>query len=254
MHSPEPLILLDVSATLRLVLLRSAVTLPTSLLLSIVRARAGESGGNWLEQACATAGNDVDALSSAYTAASARVGRGSLALDSQARAPFPDAAPGLDVSRWTLDDAARSALLLSAAQRLTPDAFADAATACYERGDAREQQSWLRGIALLPDPERFLRLTIDACRTNIIPVFESIACENPYPARFFPERNFNQMVLKALFNTIALTRIVGRPGRLNAELSRMAGDYAAERRAAGRTVPADIGLAMTETGSAGAIR
>jgi len=34
----------------------------------------------------------------------------------------------------------------------------------------------------------------------------------------------------------------------------MAGDYAAERRAAGRTVPADIGLAMIETGSAGVRR
>jgi hypothetical protein len=223
-----------------------------TLLQSIVRARAGESGGSWLEQTCASAGNDVDALCGAYTAASARVGRSSIQLDAALRQPF--ASVDLDVSRWTTDDVARAALLLSAAARLSADAFADAAAACYERGDAREQQSWLRAVSLLPDPARFLRLTIDACRTNIIPVFEAIACENPYPSRYFPERNFNQMVLKSLFNSIALTRIVGLPRRLNSELSRMASDYAAERRAAGRTVPADIGLAMTESGSAGVIR
>ena len=224
------------------------------MLLSIVRARSGEAGGSWLEQQCATAGKDVDALCSAYTMASARVGRAPLALDGPARGALAIAAPGLDASRWTLDDAARAALLLAAAERLSGDAFATVATTCFERGDAREQGSWLRAIALLPDPERFLSLSIDACRTNIIPLFESIACENPYPARFFPERNFNQMVLKSLFNSIALSRIVGREGRLNAELSRMAGDYAAERRAAGRTVPADIGLAISETGSAGVRR
>jgi hypothetical protein len=224
------------------------------MLLSIIRARSGEPGGSWLEQQCATAGKDVDALCSAYTVASARVGRAPLALDGPARDALAIAAPGLDASRWTLDDAARAALLLAAAERLSGDAFATAATACFERGDAREQGSWLRALALLPAPERFLSLSIDACRTNIIPLFESIACENPYPARFFPERNFNQMVLKSLFNSIALSRIVGREGRLNPELSRMAGDYAAERRAAGRTVPADIGLAMIETGSAGVRR
>ena len=223
------------------------MTLP--LLQSIVHARAGESGGGWLDRACATTGSDVDSLCAAYTAASARAGRAPLATD----AGTPSI-PGITITRWTVDDAARAALLLAAAERLSADAFADAAAACYERGDAREQQSWLRAVSLLPDCGRFLRLTIDACRTNIIPVFEAIACENSYPAKFFPERNFNQMVLKSLFNSIAMTRIVGLPERLNAELTRMAGDYAAERRAAGRTVPSDIGLAMMETGSAGALR
>jgi len=52
--------------------------------------------------------------------------------------------------------------------------------------------------------------------------------------------------LKAMFNSIALERIVGLNARLNPELSRMARDYAAERTAAGRSVPADIDLAMQE--------
>jgi hypothetical protein len=55
--------------------------------------------------------------------------------------------------------------------------------------------------------------------------------------------NFNQMVLKALFNNVPLARIVGLADRANNELARMANDYAAERRAAGRAIPGDIGLA-----------
>ena len=93
----------------------------------------------------------------------------------------------------------------------TGDAFVADALACFEQGDAREQQSWLRAIALWPEARAFLPSAIEACRTNIIPVFEALACENPYPAAHFPDRNFNQMVLKAMFNAIELSRIFGLP-------------------------------------------
>jgi len=53
------------------------------------------------------------------------------------------------------------------------------------------------------------------------------------------------MVLKAMFNGVPLSRIIGLESRLNSELTRMALDYAAERRAAGRAVPADLSLALT---------
>lgn len=145
-------------------------------------------------------------------------------------------------------DAARALLLSSIAAAVTPDVFERIAIDCYEQGDAREQQSWLKALPLLPSPERFLPQAIDACRTNIVPLFESIACDNPYPSRCFPERNFNQLVLKALFVGAALDRIVDLRQRLNHELQRMALDFAAERRAAGRAVPADLPLAlMNET-------
>ena len=75
------------------------------------------------------------------------------------------------------------------------------ATSRAMRGSSR---AGCEAVALLPSPERFLPVVIDACRTNIVPLFEAVACENPYPATHFPERNFNQLVLKALFNGIAL--------------------------------------------------
>lgn len=156
-------------------------------------------------------------------------------------AGFPADVP---LTSWQRVDAERCKQLRELAASLAPDEFRAIALACFEYGDAAEQTSWCRAVSLLPQPEQFLQHVIDACRTNILPLFESIACDNPYTAAFFPERNFNQVVLKAMFNGIALSRIVGLAARRNAELSRMATDYAAERTAAGRTVPADIALAQ----------
>ena len=48
------------------------------------------------------------------------------------------------------------------------------------------------------------------------------------------------MVLKALFLDISLARVLGLDGRRTAELTRMARDYAQERRAAGRAVSTDL--------------
>ncbi|HLV01258.1 MAG TPA: EboA domain-containing protein, partial [Acidobacteriota bacterium] len=73
---------------------------------------------------------------------------------------------------------------------------------------------------------------------------EAIACRNPYPARYFPELNFNQMVLKCLFVGVEIHRIVGLGERFNPELSRMCNDYVDEREAAGRSVPVEVWLAL----------
>ena len=202
----------------------------------------------WLDEALEhVGGGGTEVLLTAYTRARL-LGRERLVLNAAERGDAQRLQADLQLDRWTLEDAGRAALLLAcAAAAADPGQFVQAATECYERGDSSEQESWLKSIALLPEPERLLPLVIDACRTNILPLFEAVACENPFPARYFPERNFNQMVLKALFNKVALSRIAGLPGRRNADLTRMAADYASERRAAGRTVPADIGLAMTET-------
>ena len=186
----------------------------------------------------------------AYPTAAMRAGRGALALSARDRRELHAVAPGIGFERWAREDAARALLLIAHRKGRSGDAFVTDALACFEQGDAREQESWLKAIALWPEAKTFLPHAIDACRTNIVPVFEALACENPYPSQHFPERNFNQMVLKAMFNSIALSRIVGLPSRLNAELSRMARDYAAERTAAGRTVPADIELAISAEASA----
>jgi hypothetical protein len=213
-------------------------------LLDSLKARTSGEAARWLTAALDTAEHgDRTQLLAAFTSASRALGRLSFTLADGTAFPPPEAA-GLSLEHWTIADAARVALLLVRADALAPEVFAGDAIECYEQGDAGEQESWLKGASLLPAPERFRPLVVDACRTNILPQFEAVACGNPYPSLYFPDANFNQLVMKALFNAVRLDRIVGLPARANAELARMAGDFAAERTAAGRAVPADIGLAM----------
>ena len=220
----------------------------SDFLRAALRSRAEAGATTWLDEALERVGDGgTEALLIAYTRAR-QLGRERLVLNADEQGDAQRMQADLQLDRWTREDAGRAVLLLArAAAASDPGQFVQAATECYERGDSSEQQSWLKSIAVLPEPERLLPVVIDACRTNILPLFEAVACENPYPARYFPDRNFNQMVLKALFNRVALSRIVGLAGRLNADLTRMAADYAAERRDAGRDVPSDIGLAMMET-------
>jgi hypothetical protein len=63
---------------------------------------------------------------------------------------------------------------------------------------------------------------------------------NPYPARYFDEAAWNQLVLKTIFNDKPVHRIVGLAERSNASLARMLSDFAHERWAAGRAVAPEV--------------
>jgi hypothetical protein len=200
-------------------------------LLNTLKARLTLEQWSWLENAC-----KQSSLGPHYSAASRKLGKSALQLTESERAALPERYRAMKLEDWGTDEAARALMLLSAER--SPRAVQE----CYELGDTREQQSWLRSLIFLPKAEVFMPIAVDACRTNIIPLFEAIACENPYPAEYFEELNFNQMILKCLFNRIALARIIGLESRYNPELARMADHYAKELTAAGRDLPSDIGI------------
>jgi len=216
----------------------------------LVERRTEPAAREWLARVCAAAWGAPDrgALLEAFTAATRRLGRVRLAPTEEETARLAGAGVDWPMGTWGADELGRVALLAAAAVHW-PDAEIEAlAEDCYRQGDGAERQAVLRALPLLPAPERFLEIAVDACRSHIQPLFEAIACENPYPARHFPELNFNQMVLKALFTGVALERIIAIDGRVTPELSRMAAGYASERRAAGRSVPPDIERLTGERG------
>lgn len=140
---------------------------------------------------------------------------------------------------WDVGLTGRVALVLTAAALQPEQAQVAYVRQLYLRGDGDEQAAVLRSLFLLPEPVRFVDLAVEACRTNVVDVFAAIACENAFPARYLPEPNFNQMVLKAIFVGLDTQRIVRLGSRATPSLKRMVGDFASERRAAGRPVPAD---------------
>lgn len=213
----------------------------TDVLQALVEARIDDRARAWLADVREKfrAAQPKDALLEAYTSAPRMLGRGPLALDAGEALQLRAFDADWSFTQWSVADAGRALLLLWIAADGTSQS-SESIAAAYENGDSAEQRSWLRVLPLLPHDARLLPLAIDACRVNVLSQFEAIACDNAYPARHFPELHFNQMVMKALFNTVPLARIVGLDSRANGELARMADDYVSEREAASRSVPADI--------------
>lgn len=145
----------------------------------------------------------------------------------------------IPLSAWELADAGRVLLL-----RAVGGGNADVVTSLYRAGDEAERISATRGLSLYGAGAELKTLALETGRANSIPLFASLALDNPYPAGRYGEREFNQLVLKALFVGLPLVRVVGLADRANAELARMCEDYIEERTAAGRSVPEDIALAM----------
>ena len=141
---------------------------------------------------------------------------------------------------WSVPDYGRVLLIIRALSVLHPDRHVEFVARIFRTGDCEEQQSVLRGLVLLQDPDRFTDIAINACRSNVRNVFEAVACNNLYPMRYFPSLNFNQLVLKALFIGTSVMLIEGLQNRCTSELSQMAKDYGNELKAAGRPVSDDI--------------
>jgi hypothetical protein len=161
--------------------------------------------------------------------------------------PTPPAELSVARPHWTLLDWTRLLLLLHALQTTANDDRADAVARLLESGEIGEQESLLRTLALLPDAGRYVEVGLLACRTNAKRVFEAIACENSYPCSYFSEHGFNQMILKAIFVEVPVVRIEGLSARITPELRRMVTDFGSERKAAGRSVPADVSFILTQS-------
>ncbi|MFF4062574.1 EboA domain-containing protein [Streptomyces sp. NPDC001668] len=138
-------------------------------------------------------------------------------------------------------DAARI-LILHAARADT-----DALTRVYTQGTAAERRAVLQALPhLVPGPEA-LPLVEDALRTNDTRLLA--AAVGPYAARHLDAHQWRHAVLKCLFTGVPVTEVadLDRRAHADAELARMLGDYAAERTAAGRPVPADLHRVLTLT-------
>ena len=218
-----------------------------SLYLELVAARASEPARTWFRSRYEALGSgDFPAV---HAGAGRRLGGEACALTAAERERLTQAGVAAP-SGWPLAAVARAALCCRICELLPAQEHFTLLVKQFRTGDNAEREALLHTLPLLPEPQRFVDLAIDACRSHVQTVFEAIACENPYPARFFPEANFNQLVLKAFFTGVAVRRIEGLPERRTAELSRMALAYASERRAAGRSIPLDLDFVTSGAASA----
>lgn len=167
-----------------------------------------------------------------------QIGKDDLHLAEADLAAADRARPGWRPHLWSVDQAARVLLLLSAwGQKGDHRRWLD--QLCIT-GDVGELIAFYRGLPLYPDQPSHLARALEGARTNMKVVFEAVAHNNPYPAENFDQNAWNHLVLKALFIGSALDPIQHLDERANPELMRMLCDYANERRAAGRDVPPEL--------------
>ncbi|BAO75274.1 EboA domain-containing protein [Winogradskyella sp. PG-2] len=114
--------------------------------------------------------------------------------------------------------------------------FKDKVSNIIQLADTSELETFLKFLILLPNPEDYKYVAVEALRTNIASVFNAISAHNPYPALYFNPQQWNQMFLKAAFIESDLTTFNNIDGRANKDLARIISDYAHERWAAGRTI------------------
>ncbi|MFG1672397.1 EboA domain-containing protein [Streptomyces sp. Y7] len=138
-------------------------------------------------------------------------------------------------------DAAR-VLILHAAR-----ADADALSRVYFQGTGAERRAVLHALPHLVSGPQGLPLVEDALRTNDTRLLA--AAVGPYAARHLDSHQWRHAVLKCLFTGVHVDTVadLDRRAHHDAELARMLGDYAAERTAAGRSVPEDLYRVLTLT-------
>ena len=204
----------------------------------LIRAGARADGVAWLDAAIAAAESGHGDLRIAFPAVARQLGRGGL------DAPGTVIAAGgetMSLAAWRIDDVGRARLLLAAAHRDPAGALA-LAVELYDGGDARERTGALRALSLLPgagDDATALPALLDAMRVAQGEIFEAAILDNPYASRHLPQHEWRKAVLKAVFRPLdPADRPAGRAHRRRAV--QLLIDYAQEREAATRSVPAEL--------------
>ena len=209
-----------------------------TLLREWVLARAGNEA-DWVTDSLAElgGGGSERALHIFLGMAPRRLGKADLDLSDDELADADTAYSGWSPGAWSVDGAARIlALLTFRGERPFAEVFKD----LRRTSDVAEMIALYRGLPLYPDPESLFFEVGEGLRSNLKPVFEAIAHDNPYPRDHFDEHRWNHMVLKALFVGSELAPILGLRQRANPELARILIEYAQERWAAGRPVTPEL--------------
>jgi hypothetical protein len=135
-------------------------------------------------------------------------------------------------SVWTLDRMVRvyALMKMEAAQ----------VESLWDTAEINEAVALYSSLFYLEHAERWILRATDAVRSNIGDVFDALAFENLYPEAYFSEAQWNQLVLKCIFNDKGIHRIRGLERRKNAALAQSISDFAHERWAAGRHVPPQV--------------
>jgi hypothetical protein len=218
----------------------------SALLLRWLAAALQAEGFSWLSQEIERQrAGDERRLAVALGLAGRKTGRRELPLTVDDIASAQALRDGWQPQYWGTDDAARAALLL-AAYRGDDSAFAARLERLCVTAELTEHVSYMKGLAVFPAGKALLPRGREGVRSSIAPLFEAIACRNPYPRDMFDNDAWNQMVVKCVFGGTPLAAVIGLSERRNDDLIAMLRGLVSERHAAGRPLPAEVHAFIAE--------
>jgi len=138
-----------------------------------------------------------------------------------------------DSPAWSTIELARVLLM---AQVLVHQPHEEVLRQLFHWGDDREKAALLKALDWFDRHGSCLELALLAGRTSNPQVFAALALDTPYPLRHYPERAFQQLVLKALGMGLDVSRLVGLEQRHGVDLNQLALDLLDEQLAAERAV------------------
>ena len=211
------------------------------MILSWLKTRLDAPQLGWVEDQCRRIQQSAEprALTLAIGLAPRKIGKADLSLSKEEAARASATRSNLDTTGWTTDGAAR-ALFVLCSYCGGDAAFAARLDNVLATAEISELMAVLRGLPLYPAAQNLVPRAVEGVRSAMLPVFESVAHRNPFPAEHFSHDQWNQMVVKALFIGSTLAPIQGLDERRNAELATILVDYAHERWAAGRDVSPEL--------------
>ena len=214
-------------------------TSATYLFFDLVGWRVPASGRRWIERINALIHprtRDRAAFAELFATTTRQLGEDGLALKLPEMQELVNAGVYWSLDAWSLGELGRVVLLLIGGAYLVPEEFEQLVEHCYWQGDSRERQAVLRALPLLPSPQRFHLIAHDASRSPVQPIFEALACDNPFAALYFSAQHFEQLALRVVLLGLPAARIVGLDRRWTPSLGQLAETHARENPLAARVL------------------
>ncbi|MDZ7694107.1 MAG: EboA domain-containing protein [Balneolaceae bacterium] len=210
-------------------------------ILNWLKLQLDEEGLHWLTETSDSLiqGAEDWEFFSSFSAVPRYTGKEQLTLDDQQKLKAEEIRKGWKPEFWNVDQMGRTLLVLSIVD-LDKSDFLERLEKTFISSDMGEATALYQALPVLPYPEEHTDRAAEGIRSNMTSAFNAVAHHNPYPAEYFDEGAWNQMVLKALFVQSPLYKIQGIDLRVNQELANMLVDYAHERWAAGRSVSPEL--------------
>lgn len=202
----------------------------------VIASNTSAEEAGWLQQKGSSAALE---LMTAFVAAPRFLSKKIISTNQETQASLNLEVPGFSVDGWSLVRLAR-VWLLAQLDSSDKEEYVKNIETLFDTAEMNELVALYAALPLLSYPDQWLFRATDAVRSNMGFVFDAIALHNPYPEKHFSELAWNQLVLKTIFNDKPIHYIEGLDNRMNEKLAVTLSDFAHERWAAGRSVPAQV--------------